>query len=95
MSTSDGDLRRAVFAAHGDKANRTRKWYQWHDPGMSKEERKLVSKLDFYILLYTCLVSFHLCGSDETLLTIFRHSLSSISYAWLTNIPDIVSTNNI
>lgn len=48
---------RAFLSPRGDRANRARKWYQWHDPGMSKAERKLVSKLDFFILLYTCLVS--------------------------------------
>lgn len=36
--------------------NRMRRWYQWHEPGTSKEEKRLIFKLDVFILTYTCLV---------------------------------------
>ncbi|KAJ5584268.1 major facilitator superfamily domain-containing protein [Penicillium hispanicum] len=32
--------------------------FQWHEPGTSKEEKWLIFKLDFFILLYTCLTFF-------------------------------------
>ncbi|PMB69134.1 putative transporter SEO1 [Beauveria bassiana] len=35
-----------------------RRWYHWYDAGASKEERKLLRKLDFFILTYTCLTFF-------------------------------------
>lgn len=34
-----------------------RRWYYWHNADASKNEKQLLRKLDFYILLYTCLVS--------------------------------------
>lgn len=33
-----------------------RRWWHWHEPGTTKEEKWLIFKLDFYILLYSCLV---------------------------------------
>ncbi|KAK2603420.1 hypothetical protein QQS21_004370 [Conoideocrella luteorostrata] len=36
----------------------SRRWYHWHKPGSTKEEKWLVSKLDIFILLYTCLTFF-------------------------------------
>ncbi|KAM3504492.1 hypothetical protein MY10362_003540 [Beauveria mimosiformis] len=35
-----------------------RRWYHWYDAGASKQERKLLRKLDFFILTYTCLTFF-------------------------------------
>lgn len=34
-----------------------RRWFHWHEPGTTKEEKWLLFKLDFFILTYTCLVS--------------------------------------
>ncbi|GAD95623.1 pantothenate transporter, putative [Paecilomyces variotii No. 5] len=34
------------------------RWYHWYEPGTSKEEKWLIFKLDFFILLYTCLTFF-------------------------------------
>ncbi|ATY63245.1 major facilitator superfamily transporter [Cordyceps militaris] len=34
------------------------RWFHWYDAGASKAERKLLRKLDFYILLYACLTFF-------------------------------------
>ncbi len=39
-----------------DQRPAVKRWYHWYDAGASKEERKLLKKLDFFILLYTCLV---------------------------------------
>ncbi|KGO77033.1 Major facilitator superfamily domain, general substrate transporter [Penicillium italicum] len=35
-----------------------RRWWQWHEPGTSKEEKWLIFKLDFFILSYSCLTFF-------------------------------------
>ncbi|KAE8141391.1 major facilitator superfamily domain-containing protein [Aspergillus pseudotamarii] len=35
-----------------------RRWFSWHEPNTTKEEKWLIFKLDFFILLYTCLTSF-------------------------------------
>ncbi|KAJ3493703.1 hypothetical protein NLG97_g4567 [Lecanicillium saksenae] len=35
-----------------------RRWYHWYDAGATKEERRLLRKLDFFILLYACLTFF-------------------------------------
>ncbi|CAG8925386.1 unnamed protein product [Penicillium salamii] len=35
-----------------------RRWWHWHEPGTTKEEKWLIFKLDFYILLYSCLTFF-------------------------------------
>ena len=34
------------------------KWFHWHEPGTSKEEKKLIFKLDWFLLSYTCLMFF-------------------------------------
>uniref|UniRef100_A0A0D2Y9Y8 Uncharacterized protein n=1 Tax=Fusarium oxysporum (strain Fo5176) TaxID=660025 RepID=A0A0D2Y9Y8_FUSOF len=36
----------------------TRRWWHWHEPGASKEEKWLIFKLDAAILTYTCLTFF-------------------------------------
>ncbi|RAH65874.1 MFS general substrate transporter [Aspergillus aculeatinus CBS 121060] len=35
-----------------------RRWWHWHEPGTTKEEKWLIFKLDFFILLYSCLTFF-------------------------------------
>ncbi|TVY56692.1 Pantothenate transporter liz1 [Lachnellula cervina] len=30
-------------------------WFQWHEPGTSTEEKKLIAKLDWFLLSYSCL----------------------------------------
>jgi len=32
------------------------RWFQWHEPGTSREEKKLIAKLDWFLLSYSCLV---------------------------------------
>lgn len=46
---------------HGNVEKPTRRWYHWHEPGTSKEEKWLLFKLDFFVLSYTCLVC-HTCA---------------------------------
>ncbi|KAF5587214.1 major facilitator superfamily transporter [Fusarium pseudocircinatum] len=38
--------------------NSTRRWWHWHEPGASKEEKWLIYKLDAATLTYTCLTFF-------------------------------------
>lgn len=33
-------------------------WFHWHEPGTSTQEKKLIFKLDFFILTYGCLTYF-------------------------------------
>ncbi|CAG7918511.1 unnamed protein product [Penicillium olsonii] len=35
-----------------------RSFFRWHEPGTSKEEKRLIFKLDVFILTYTCLTCF-------------------------------------
>lgn len=32
-------------------------WFRWYEPGTSTEEKRVINKLDLFILSYTCLVS--------------------------------------
>lgn len=34
------------------------RWFNWHELGVFKEEKRLIFKLDIFILIYGCLVSF-------------------------------------
>ena len=34
------------------------KWFHWHEPGTSKEEKRLIFKLDWFLLSYACLMFF-------------------------------------
>ncbi|KAL2418049.1 MFS transporter PfmaC [Exophiala dermatitidis] len=50
-----------VPALVGGKATATRPaqgWFHWHEPGASREEKKLILKLDFFLLTYSCLSFF-------------------------------------
>jgi ACS family pantothenate transporter-like MFS transporter len=33
-------------------------WFHWHEPGTSKEEKKLIFKLDWFLLSWSCLMFF-------------------------------------
>ena len=33
-------------------------WFHWHEPGTSKEEKRLIFKLDFFLLTFSCLTYF-------------------------------------
>lgn len=33
-------------------------WFHWHEPGTSKEEKKLIFKLDWFLLSFACLLFF-------------------------------------
>ncbi|XWX00314.1 hypothetical protein V2A60_008334 [Cordyceps javanica] len=62
----------ALTSKPGQRSLATR-WYHWYDAGASKEERTLLKKLDFYILLYACL-TFFVKYLDQT----------NVTNAWLT-----------
>ncbi|CRL30464.1 Sucrose/H+ symporter, plant [Penicillium camemberti] len=34
------------------------RWFHWHEPGTSKADKKLIFKLDFFLLSYSCLCFF-------------------------------------
>lgn len=33
-------------------------FFHWHEPGTSKEEKKLIFKIDFFLLTFSCLMYF-------------------------------------
>lgn len=33
-------------------------WFHWHEPGTSKEEKRLIFKLDWFLLSFSCLTYF-------------------------------------
>lgn len=33
-------------------------WFHWHEPGTSPEEKKLILKLDWFLLSFSCLMFF-------------------------------------
>ncbi|KAK2690687.1 hypothetical protein QWA68_010485 [Fusarium oxysporum] len=37
---------------------RNRRWFSWHEPGTSPEEKKLIFKLDWFMLSFACLMFF-------------------------------------
>lgn len=43
-------------------------WFHWHEPGTSKEEKRLIFKLDWFLLSYSCLMFFvkQLDGNNVT-----------------------------
>lgn len=46
-------------ATHIQAAERqTGRWFHWHEPGTSPEEKRLIFKLDWFLLSYSCLCFF-------------------------------------
>lgn len=43
-------------------------WLQWHEPGTSPEEKKLIFKLDWFLLSFSCVMFFikQVCPSTWT-----------------------------
>ncbi|CAI7620837.1 unnamed protein product [Penicillium discolor] len=41
-----------------ENAQETQRWFHWHEPGTSKADKKLIFKLDFFLLSYSCLCFF-------------------------------------
>lgn len=72
-AASDGDNHSGTGP---DKAGRngapspttTGSWFHWHEPGTSKEEKRLIFKLDWFLLSYSCLCFFikQLDGNNVT-----------------------------
>lgn len=52
----DPDAEAAAF--HRSTPGRTA-WFHWHEAGTSKQEKKLIVKLDWFILSYGCLCFFN------------------------------------
>lgn len=44
--------------ADRDPAPAKSSFFQWHEPGTSKEEKRLIFKLDWFLLSFSCLVYF-------------------------------------
>ncbi|CEJ87145.1 hypothetical protein VHEMI04319 [[Torrubiella] hemipterigena] len=75
---NEGMLNSDFFSLRGPKADKTRRWYEWHEPGTSSAEKKLLLKMDFFILLYTCL-TFFVKYLDQT----------NVTNAWLSGHGDM------
>lgn len=45
-------------STHGKRKTERSGFFHWHEPGTSKEEKRLIFKLDFFILTYACLAFF-------------------------------------
>ncbi|KAH8892111.1 MFS general substrate transporter [Thozetella sp. PMI_491] len=41
-----------------EPAPQPRRWFHWHEPGTSAEEKRLIFKLDWFLLSYSCLCFF-------------------------------------
>lgn len=50
------DIKEATPSTNG-KPERSG-WFHWHEPGTSKEEKRLIFKLDFFLLTFSCLTYF-------------------------------------
>lgn len=59
----DGSLIKSVIvtgltAENAGDAPKKAKWFHWHEPGTSKEEKRLILKLDWFLLSISCLTFF-------------------------------------
>lgn len=54
-SSTFTDSKAATISPQGE---RPRGWFHWHEPGTSKEEKKLIFKLDWFLLSFGCLLFF-------------------------------------
>lgn len=68
----------------------SKRWFHWHEPGTSKEEKKLIFKLDWFLLSYACLMFFIKQVSAVMIAwstpygTNVAHSLMEITFPMLT-----------
>ncbi|KAH7310785.1 major facilitator superfamily domain-containing protein [Stachybotrys elegans] len=53
-STKAADLAADTKMVTGEQAG----WFHWHEPGTSAEEKRLLFKLDWYLLSFSCLMYF-------------------------------------
>ena len=56
IQTSTPSLYKSV---KDNTAEQGRRWFHWHEPGTSKQEKRLIFKLDWFILSYGCLCFFN------------------------------------
>lgn len=57
-SADDKSVSGTKESAHTSETTEGRRWFHWHEPNTSKEEKKLIFKLDWFILSYSCLCFF-------------------------------------
>lgn len=54
----DGDSSKSNSTAIHPAERQTGRWFHWHEPGTSAEEKRLIFKLDWFLLSYSCLCFF-------------------------------------
>lgn len=57
-SHAGSDVGKDTEARHPETKPTVRGFFHWHEPGTSKEEKKLIFKIDFYLLTFSCLMYF-------------------------------------
>ena len=55
---SDNGKGQEAGAQVGGNNRLTSGFFHWHEPGTSKEEKRLIFKLDFFLLSFSCLMFF-------------------------------------
>ncbi|KAL3474794.1 permease of the major facilitator superfamily [Aspergillus californicus] len=58
LPTKDAPITITTESSYGGKAPDRRRFFQWHEPGTSKEEKWLIFKLDWFLLSFSCLTFF-------------------------------------
>ncbi|CAG8950622.1 hypothetical protein HYFRA_00002831 [Hymenoscyphus fraxineus] len=49
----------AYLPANHERKETGGRWFHWHEPGTSKQEKRLILKLDWFLLSYSCLCFFN------------------------------------
>ncbi|CAI7630366.1 unnamed protein product [Penicillium glandicola] len=52
------DRRNSQTDSHHNEPRSSQRWFHWHEPGATKADKKLIFKLDFFLLSYSCLCFF-------------------------------------
>ncbi|KAF4635591.1 hypothetical protein G7Y89_g2496 [Cudoniella acicularis] len=58
-SNSSPSSKSASISSQLGQETQKRGWFHWHEPGTSKAEKRLIFKLDFFLLTYGCLCFFN------------------------------------
>lgn len=54
----DSDSKKSNSTTIHAAERQTGRWFHWHEPGTSAEEKRLIFKLDWFLLSYSCLCFF-------------------------------------
>lgn len=54
----DGDSKKSNSTTIHPAEKQTGRWFHWHEPDTSAEEKRLIFKLDWFLLSYCCLCFF-------------------------------------